>query len=56
MAANRAVVRAMVVGDVPGGLRWSDRILELNRGHDIGEAPVVLEMRANLLTLAGDAV
>lgn len=55
-AANGAMVRALALGDVGAGLRWSDRVIGLNRGHDVGQAPVVLEIRANLLTLAGQPV
>ena len=53
LAANGATVRALATGDIAAGLTWSDRIIELNRRSDIGQAPVVLEIRANLLTLAG---
>lgn len=56
LAANGAMMRAAVQGDPAAGLRWTDRIIALNRRHDIGQAPSVLEIRANLLTMLGRPV
>ena len=53
LAATAATLAAVARGDAATGLEWSDRILALHRRHEIGQAPVVLEMRANLLTMVG---
>lgn len=54
LAATGALMHSLARGDAAAGLRWSDRIISLHRRQDIGQAPVVLEIRANLLTLAGE--
>ncbi|MFC5061855.1 BTAD domain-containing putative transcriptional regulator [Actinomycetospora atypica] len=54
LAATAATLAAVARGDAATGLAWSDRILDLHRRHGVAQAPVVLEMRANLLTMAGD--
>lgn len=56
LAANAAMMRAFVRGDPATALHWSDRIIEVNRRHDIGQAPSLLEIRANLLTMLGEPV
>ncbi|MBM9467489.1 BTAD domain-containing putative transcriptional regulator [Nakamurella leprariae] len=53
LAASGAVLRAALRQDSSTGLAWSDRILALHRRQDIAQAPVVLEIRANLMTMAG---
>jgi hypothetical protein len=55
MASGAAANAAMQSGDVDEGLRWSDRMASQHVTLGGGGGPPVLEVRANLLAMAGDA-
>jgi hypothetical protein len=55
MASEAAVNAALASGDVESGLRWSDRMIVQHRALRVREGPTLLELRADLLALAGDA-
>ena len=55
MASEAAVNAALTGGDVESGLRWSDRMIAQHRALRVREGPTLLELRADLLALAGDA-
>ena len=55
MASDAAADAALAARDVATGLRWSDRMVAQHRTLRVREGPSLLEVRADLLTLAGDA-
>jgi hypothetical protein len=56
MASEAAVYAALADGNVERGMRWSDRMVAQHRTMRVREGPSLLELRADLLALAGDAV
>ncbi|MBV9922550.1 MAG: winged helix-turn-helix domain-containing protein, partial [Pseudonocardia sp.] len=55
MASDAAADAALAARDVTTGMRWSDRMVAQHRTLRVREGPSLLEVRADLLTLAGDA-
>ena len=55
MASEAAVGAALSGGAVDAGLRWSDRMVSQHHALRVREGPTLLELRADLLALAGDA-
>jgi hypothetical protein len=55
MASDAAVHASLQGEDVDAGLRWSDRMVAQHRALREREGPTLLELRADLLALAGDA-
>lgn len=55
MASGAAANAALQSGDVEEGLRWSDRMVSQHVTLGVGEGPLVLEVRASLLAVSGDA-
>jgi predicted ATPase len=55
MASDAAADAALAARDVTTGMLWSDRMVAQHRTLRVREGPSLLEVRADLLTLAGDA-
>ena len=55
MASGAAAEAALASHDAVEGMRWSDRMLAQHHTLRVREGPTVLEARANLLALAGNA-
>ena len=53
-AAQAAADAALAGRDVESGMLWSDRLIAQYRERRIRESPSLLEVRADLLTVAGD--
>lgn len=54
MASDAAADAALTARDVETGMLWSDRMVAQHRTLRVREGPGLLEVRADLLTLAGD--
>jgi hypothetical protein len=50
-----AATAALAADDVAGALRWTDRMIAQHLAADVGEAPMLLELRADAVALTGDA-
>jgi hypothetical protein len=46
---------ALAGDDVAGALRWTDRMVAQHLAADVGEGPMLLELRADAVALTGDA-
>jgi hypothetical protein len=46
---------ALAGDDVAGALRWTDRMVDQHLAADVGEGPMLLELRADAVALTGDA-
>ena len=55
MASDAAADAALAARDVATGMLWSDRMVAQHRTLRVREGPSLLEVRADLLALAGDA-
>lgn len=53
VTSSSAAAMAMLTGDVQGGLAWSDRALAQHLSLGVTEGAYPLEVRADLLTMAG---
>jgi hypothetical protein len=50
-----AATAALAADDVSGALRWTDRMIAHHLAADVGEAPMLLELRADAVALTGEA-